>query len=58
VERAQKLAGKAKALEDEAQVRFLLFFFFIALKPRVEEYTKSMSLKYEPASEPLHISVK
>ena len=34
------------------------FFFFITLKPRVEEYTKSMSLKYEPASKPLHISVK
>jgi len=28
------------------------------LKPRVERYTKSMSLKYEPTSEPLHISVK
>jgi len=25
------------------------FFFFIILKPRVEFYTKSMSLKYEPA---------
>jgi len=37
----------------------LLFFFFcITLKPRVEGYTKSMSLKYEPASEPPHISVK
>ena len=35
-----------------------LFFFFITLKPRVVCYTKSMSLKYEPASEPLHISVK
>jgi len=23
-------------------------FFFITLKPRVEWYTKSMSLKYEP----------
>jgi len=34
------------------------FFFFITLKPRVKWYTKSMSLKYEPASEPLHISVK
>jgi len=33
-------------------------FFFITLKPRVEWYTKSVSLKYEPASEPLHISVK
>jgi len=32
------------------------FFFFITLKPRVERYKKSMSLKYEPASEPLHIS--
>ena len=36
----------------------LLVFFFITLKPRVEWYTKSMSLRYEPASEPLHISVK
>ena len=35
-----------------------MFFFSITLKPRVESYTKSMSLKYEPASEPLHISVK
>jgi len=34
------------------------FFFFITLKPRVELYTKSMSLKCEPASEPLHIPVK
>jgi len=34
------------------------FFFFITLKPRVEWYKKSMSLKYEPSSEPLHISVK
>jgi len=34
------------------------FFFFITLKPRVDGYTKSMSLKYEPSSEPLHISVK
>ena len=32
--------------------------FFITLKPRVEWYTKSMRLKFEPASEPLHISVK
>ena len=31
------------------------FFFFVTLKPRVEWYTKSMSLKYEVASEPLHI---
>ena len=36
----------------------LLFFFFIILKPRVERYTKSTSLKYEPALEPLHIYVK
>ena len=32
--------------------------FFIALKPGVERYTKSMSLNYEPASVPLHIYVK
>ena len=30
-----------------------IFFFFITHKPRVEWYTKSMSLEYEPASEPL-----
>ena len=34
---------------------FLLFL--ITLKSRVELYTKSMSLNYESASEPLHISV-
>jgi len=34
------------------------WFFFITLKPRIEPYTKSTSLKYKPASEPLHISVK
>ena len=28
--------------------------FFDTLKPRIEWYTKSMSLEYEPASEPLH----
>ena len=28
----------------------------MALTPRVEEYTQSMSFKYEPASEALHIS--
>ena len=35
----------------------VLLLFFITLKPRVESYTTSMSLTYEPASEPLHISV-
>jgi len=35
-----------------------LFFSFITLKPTVEWYTRSMSLQYEPASRPLHISVK
>ena len=34
------------------------FLFFITLKLGVGSYTKSLSLKYEPASEPLHISVK
>ena len=29
---------------------------FITHKPRVERYTKSMSLEYEPASESLYIS--
>jgi hypothetical protein len=33
------------------------FLFFITLKARVERYTRSVSLKYEPASEPLQISV-
>ena len=41
-----------------ARALFRSFFFFITRKPRVERYTKSMRLKYEPASEPLHISVK
>ena len=36
----------------------VFLFFFITLKPRVVWYTKSVSLSYEPASEPLHISVK
>ena len=35
----------------------LIPFFSITLKPRVERYTKSMSLKYEPASEPQAIRV-
>ena len=30
---------------------------FITHKPRVERYTKSMRLKYEPVLEPLHIVV-
>ena len=41
---------------EEQRLRRLFFFFLITLKPRVE--SRSMSLKYEPASEPLHISVK
>ena len=41
-------------VEAVAAGRLLL----ICVEPRVECYTKSMSLKYEPASEPLHISVK
>jgi len=28
----------------------VFFFFFITLKPRVEWYTKSMSLRYEPGT--------
>jgi len=32
---------------------YVLLFFFITFKPRVEWYTKSMSLKYEPASKTL-----
>ena len=30
------------------------FFFLIAIKPRVQGYTESLSLTYEPVSEPLH----
>ena len=33
-----------------------IFFFYITRTPRVIQ--KSMRLKYEPASEPLHISVE
>ena len=33
------------------------FFFFITREPRVVR-RKSLSLKYEPSSEPLHISAK
>ena len=36
----------------------IFFFFFVTLKARVERCTKSMSLKFEPASEPLHVSAK
>ena len=32
--------------------------FFITLKSRVKRYTKYISLRYAPASEPLNISVK
>ena len=39
-------------------LRLARLFFFITLKPSVECYTKSMSLTYEPTSEPLHVSVK
>jgi len=35
-----------------------LTFLFITLKPRFESCKKSMRLKYEPASEPLHFLVK
>ena len=31
---------------------------FVTLNSRVRWYTQSMSLEYEPASEPLHIYVK
>ena len=45
-------------MKRKKDVEGVLFFFFITLKPSVERYTKSMSLKYEPSSEPLHIYVK
>ena len=35
-----------------------LLFFAITLEPRVEWCKQSMSLKYEPSSEPLYISAK
>ena len=41
----------------EVLPNFFITLFFITLKPRVERYTQSMSLEYEPASEPQHISV-
>jgi len=44
-------------ISQEAVDVQVLFFFFITPKPRIEWYIKSMSLKYEPASAPLHISV-
>ena len=40
------------------RVELAIFFFFITLKPRVEGYKNSMSLEYEPSSEPLHNYVK
>jgi len=46
----------AEGLDAAVVAVDLTFFFFITLKPRVECYKKSMSLKYEPALEPLHIS--
>jgi hypothetical protein len=49
----------SSALPNErAPIAFVLLFFFTTLKPRVECYTKSLNLKRELASEPLHISVK
>ena len=38
--------------------RVTFFSFLIALEPRVESYKKSMSLKYEPSSEPHHNCLK
>ena len=47
-----------KSLRSAAKSpRSLFFSLFFALKPRVELYTKSMRLRYEPASETLHIYV-
>ena len=46
-------------LDARANIDGVLFFFcFITLQPRVELYTSSMSLKFEPSSEPFHISAK
>ena len=41
---------KCSNLSRPTRPRYVLLFFFITLKPRVEWYKKSMSLKYEPAS--------
>jgi len=53
----ERIEAMLASLEKCEKVN-LFFFCFITLKPRVEGYTKSMSLKYEPVSEPLHMSVK
>ena len=34
------------------------FFFYYTLEPRVEVIQRSMSIKYEPSSESLHIPAK
>jgi hypothetical protein len=56
------LEASGEAWRSEAELREMnsnpyRFFFFITIKPRVELYTKSMSLKYDPASEPPHIYI-
>jgi hypothetical protein len=43
---------------DAVPDRAIFFFFLVFLEPRIQLYTKSMSLKYEPFPEPLRISVK
>ena len=48
----------SSADHTSAQTRLVSFFFFLTRKSRDEKYPNSMSLEYEPASEPLHISVK
>ena len=41
-----------------AAERWERFFCFTTLEPRVEWIQKSMNLRYEPSSEPLHISAQ
>jgi len=51
-----EIQGVREKEDEPFKVMSPFFFFFITLEPRVIH--KSMSLKYEPSSEPLHISSK
>ena len=48
----------ANKVPEGAFERFGDFFSFVTLELRVERCTKSMSLTYELATEPLHISAE
>ena len=54
--RFAKFGAVPSALRLTAPVPY--FSIFITLKPRVECYTQSLNLYYEPDSDPLHISMK